>query len=33
AYASDGFRRVSTRVYKGCKKGRPTSRTHSGGKR
>ncbi|MEA2457265.1 MAG: hypothetical protein QOC95_237 [Thermoleophilaceae bacterium] len=33
AYASDGFRRVSTRVYKGCKKGRPTSRTHRGGKR
>jgi hypothetical protein len=32
AYASDGFRRVSTRVYRGCKKGKPHSHTSHGGK-
>jgi hypothetical protein len=33
AYGTKGYRRISTRVYKGCKKGRPTSRTQRGGKR
>jgi hypothetical protein len=33
AYATRDYRRVSTRVYRGCKKGKPTSRTHRGGKR
>jgi hypothetical protein len=33
AYATKGYRRISTRVYKGCKKGKPTSRTDRGGRK
>jgi hypothetical protein len=31
-YGTKGYRRISTRVYKGCKKGRPHTRTHRGHK-
>jgi hypothetical protein len=31
AYATKGYRRISTRIYRGCKKGRPTSTTERGG--
>jgi hypothetical protein len=31
-YGTKGYRRISTRVYKGCKKGRPHTQTHRGGK-
>jgi hypothetical protein len=31
AYGTHGYRRVSTRIYKGCKKGRVTSHTTHGG--
>ncbi|HEY0632956.1 MAG TPA: M14 family zinc carboxypeptidase [Thermoleophilaceae bacterium] len=31
AYGTHGYRRVSTRVYKGCKKGKPHSHTTHGG--
>src|SRR3954452_15754062 len=31
AYGTHGYRRVSTRIYKGCKKGRPHSHTTHGG--
>jgi hypothetical protein len=33
AYATHGYRRISTRVYRGCKKGKPTSHTHRGGRK
>jgi hypothetical protein len=33
AYGTKGYRRISTRVYKGCKKGRVTSHTQRGGRR
>jgi hypothetical protein len=34
AYGSRDYRRVTTRVYKGCKKGKPTTRsTHRGGQK
>jgi murein tripeptide amidase MpaA len=33
AYATRDYRRVTTRVYKGCKKGRPTTRTTDRGGR
>jgi hypothetical protein len=32
-YGTKGYRRISTRVYKGCKKGKPHTRTHRGGKK
>jgi hypothetical protein len=31
AYGTHGYRRVSTRIYKGCKKGKPHSHTTHGG--
>jgi hypothetical protein len=31
-YGTKGYRRISTRVYKGCKKGKPHTRTHRGTK-
>jgi hypothetical protein len=33
AFATDGYRRVSTRLYRGCHKGPVTSHTHRGGNR
>jgi hypothetical protein len=34
AYGTRDYRRVTTRVYKGCKKGKPTTRsTHRGGRK
>jgi hypothetical protein len=34
AYGTNGYRRVTTRVYKGCKKGKArTQSTHRGGRK